>query len=102
MGIFDFFGIIEAIIDPTSSLKEMQNKIGLNKEEAVRDSHHDVESVEPEHGFNGLLTDHVNDILVYDVKPEENFRDMEIEIRRDFDDAPDIEDGDVIRTTDLE
>ena len=102
MGIFDFFGIIEAIIDPTSSLKEMQDKIGLNKEEAVRDSHHDVESVEPEHGFNGLLTDHVNDILVYDVKTEENFRDMEIEIRIDFDDAPDIEDGDVIRTTDLE
>ena len=102
MGIFDFFGIIEAIIAPTSSLKRMQDKIGFNKEEAVRDSHHDVESVEPEHGFNGLLTDYVNDILVYDVKPEENFRDMEIEIRRDFDDAPDIEDGDVIRTTDLE
>ena len=39
---------------------------------------------------------------VNDVMPEENFRDMEIEIRRDFDDAPDIEDGDVIRTTDLE
>lgn len=48
------------------------------------------------------ISDKHDDGYVYDVMPEENFRDMEIEIRRDFDDAPDIEDGDVIRTTDLE
>lgn len=48
------------------------------------------------------ISDKHDDGYVYDVMPEENFRDMEIEIRRDFDDAPDIGDGDVIRTTDLE
>lgn len=48
------------------------------------------------------ISDKHDDGYVYDVMPEENFRDMEIEIRRDIDDAPDIEDGDVIRTTDLE
>lgn len=48
------------------------------------------------------ISDKHDDGYVYDVMPEENFRDMEIEIRRDFDDAPDIEDGDVIRTTDWE
>lgn len=48
------------------------------------------------------ISDKHDDGYVYDVMPEENFRDMEIEIKRDFDDAPDIEDGDVIRTTDLE
>lgn len=48
------------------------------------------------------ISDKHDDGYVYDVMPKENFRDMEIEIRRDFDDAPDIEDGDVIRTTDLE
>lgn len=48
------------------------------------------------------ISDKHDDGYVYDVMPEENSRDMEIEIRRDFDDAPDIEDGDVIRTTDLE
>lgn len=101
MGIFDFFGIIGAIIDPTSSLKEMQDKIGFNKEEAVRDSHHDVESVEPEHGFNGLLTDHVNDILVYEsVVPEDDFNELVMDIMNDYDKNPDTEDGDVIITDD--
>lgn len=48
------------------------------------------------------ISDKHDDGYDYDVMPEENFHDMEIEIRIDFDDAPDIEDGDVIRTTDLE
>lgn len=48
------------------------------------------------------ISDKHDDGYVYDVIPKENYRDMEIEIRRDYDDAPDIEDGDVIRTTDLE
>lgn len=48
------------------------------------------------------ISDKHDDGYDYDVMPEENFRDMEINIRRDYDDDSDIEDGDVIRTTDLE
>ena len=42
------------------------------------------------------ISDKHDDGYVYDVIPKENYRDMEIEIRRDYDDAPDIEDSDVI------
>ena len=48
------------------------------------------------------ISDKHDDGYVYDVIPKENYRDMEIEIRRDYDDALDIEDVNVIRTTDLE
>ena len=48
MGIFDFFGIIEVIIDPISSYKEMKDNIESNKEETINDS----DSVEPEDNFN--------------------------------------------------
>lgn len=48
------------------------------------------------------ISDKHGDGYDYDVMPEENFRDMEIEIRRDYDKDPDIEDVNVIRTTDLE
>lgn len=57
MGIFDFFGIIEAIIDPISSYKEMKDNIESNKEETINDS----DSVEPEDNFNSLVTDIMND-----------------------------------------
>lgn len=48
------------------------------------------------------ISDEHDDGYIYDVMPEENFRDMEINIRRDYDDDSDIEDVDVIRTTDSE
>lgn len=48
------------------------------------------------------ISDKHDDGYVYDIMPEEHFRDMEIEIRRDFDEDPDIEDVNVIKTTDLE
>lgn len=61
MGTFVLFGIIEAIIDPTSSYKEMQDKIESNKEESIKDCHPEVESVESEQDFNGLVMDIMND-----------------------------------------
>ncbi len=72
MGIFDFLGgfLIGAIIDPTSSYEEMQDKIEPNKEETINDS----ESVVPEDDFNSLVTDIMND----------------------FDDSHDRKDSDVI------
>lgn len=79
MGTFDLFGIIESIIDPTSSYKEMQDKIESNKEESIKDCHPEVESVEPEQDFNGLKTDIMND----------------------FDDDSDTEDGNAIITEDI-
>ena len=48
------------------------------------------------------ISDEHDDVYDYDVMPEGNFRNMEIEIRRDFDEDPDIEEVNVIRTTDLE
>lgn len=61
MGISDFFGIIGAIIDPTSSYEEMQEKIESNKEDVIKDCHHEVESVEPEQDVNDFVTDVMND-----------------------------------------
>lgn len=79
MGIFDFFGIIGAIIEPTSSYNEMKDNIESNKEEIIKDFYPDVESVEPEQDFNGLMTDIMND----------------------FDDDSDTEDGNAIITDDI-
>lgn len=79
MGIFDFFGIIGAIIEPTSSYNEMKDNIESNKEGTIKDFYPEAESVEPEQDFNGLMTDIMND----------------------FDDDSDTEDGNAIITDDI-
>lgn len=73
MGIFDLFGGILKIIDPTSSYEEMQKKIESNLEEAIND-----DNIEPEYDFNDLVMDIMND----------------------YDKNPDTEDGDVLITDD--
>lgn len=79
MGIFDYFGIIGAIIEPTSSYNEMKDNIESNKEGTIKDFYPEAESVEPEQDFNGLMTDIMND----------------------FDDDSDTEDGNAIITDDI-
>ena len=78
MGIFDLFGGILEIIDPTSSYEEMQKKIESNLEETINDDNYDVVSIEPEDDFNDLVMDIMND----------------------YDKNPDTEDGDVLITDD--
>ena len=73
MGIFDLFGGILKIIDPTSSYEEMQKKIESNLEETIND-----DNIEPEYDFNDLVMDIMND----------------------YDKNPDTEDGDVLITDD--
>lgn len=73
MGIFDLFGGILEIIDPTSSYEEMQKKIESNLEETIND-----DNIEPEYDFNDLVMDIMND----------------------YDKNPDTEDGDVLITDD--
>lgn len=103
MGIFDFFGgiLIGAIIDPTSSYEEMQNKIESNKEKTISDKDYDVEPVDPKHGFDDLLTDHINDFPDSEsVEPEGDFDDLLMDIMNDYDNNPDTEGGDVFVTDD--
>lgn len=60
MSIFDLLGI-RAIFAPTSSYKNMLDKIESNKEDVINDCVDRVESVEPEQDFNDLVADIMND-----------------------------------------
>ena len=60
MGIFDFWGVIKAIINPTSSYKNMLDKIESDNEGAIGDRFHGENSVKPEHHFNHLVKDIMN------------------------------------------
>ena len=87
----------EFCVAPSTSFEEMQDEIESDKEEVVGDIPHEVASVEPEHGFNGLLTDYVNDIPVSEsVEPEDNFNSLVTDIMNDFGDSHDRKDSDVI------
>lgn len=63
MGIFDLFGIIGSIIDPASSYDDMQDKIESDNEDVIGDRFHVSDGVEPEHDFNDLVTDIMNDFV---------------------------------------
>ena len=96
MGLFDFFGIIEAIIEPTSSYNEMKDNIESNKEETINDS----ESVELEQDSNILLTDLINNNDVESVEPEDDFNGLVTDIMIDFENNHDRKDDDVFITDD--
>ncbi len=61
MSIFDFFGVVKAIINPTSSYKKMLDKMESDNEDIIGDRSHISDGVEPEQDFNGLVTDIMND-----------------------------------------
>lgn len=96
MGIFDYFGIIGAIIEPTSSYNEMKDNIESNKEETINDS----ASVELEQDSNILLTDLINNNDVGSVEPVDDFNSLMTDIMIDFDNNHDRKDEDVFITDD--
>lgn len=95
MGTFDLFGIIEAIIDPTSCYKEMQDKIESNKEETINA----CESVDPGQDPNVILTNVVNDVKE-SVEPEDDFNSLVMDVKNDFDDDSDADDTEGINSVD--
>lgn len=97
MGTFDLFGIIESIIDPTSSYKEMQDKIESNKEETIND----CETVGPGQDSNAILTDFVNDVSE-SVEPEDDYKSLVMDIKNDFDDDSDADDTEGINSVDAD
>ncbi len=94
MGIFDYFGgfLIGAVIDPTSSYEEMQNKIESNEEEAIDDDNFDVESTELGQDSNDLLTNLINDVNE-SVEPEDDFNSLVMDIKKDFEDDSEADDA---------
>lgn len=94
MGIFDLFGgiLIGAVIDPTSSYEEMQNKIESNEEEAIDDDNFDVESTELGQDSNDLLTNLINDVNE-SVEPEDDFNSLVMDIKKDFEDDSEADDA---------
>ena len=86
MSIFDLLGI-RAIIDPTSSYEEMQDKIKSNKEDTIND----CESVDSGQDSNVIMTNLVNDVDG-SVDPEDNFNSLVMDIKNDFDDDSEADD----------